>query len=143
MPDTRHENEKQRVAQARADEKRRREAAQAETAEVQPGGHEVAGRAIKQMVSVRLEAQLVKDLRELAEHQNMSISDLLRQAAVELVGRSRSIPLLVQFRRNEAQLTGLTGAFSSALTVGMQVSSGGLVTEDPVSGNEPVRVLSG
>lgn len=32
----------------REDEKRRREAAQASVAEVEPGGHEVAGRSIKQ-----------------------------------------------------------------------------------------------
>jgi uncharacterized protein (DUF4415 family) len=144
MPNAHHENEKQRIAQARADEKRRREAAQAETAEVQPGGHEVAGRTIKQMVSVRLEAQLVKDLRELAEHQNMSISDLLRQAAVELVGRSRSIPLLVRYRRPEAALfSALSGVVPTALTAGMQVSSGGLTTEDAVSGNDSACVLSG
>jgi hypothetical protein len=69
----------------REDEKRRREAAQANTAKVEEGGYEVAGRSIKQMVSVRLEAQLLKELRQLAEQQGASISDLLRQAAVELV----------------------------------------------------------
>jgi hypothetical protein len=81
----------------REEEKRRREAAQARTAEVE-GGYEVAGRSLKQMISARLEAQLLKDLRELAEQRGVSISDLLRQAAVELVERSRTAPVLVHFR---------------------------------------------
>lgn len=85
--------------QHREDEKRRREAAQAHTAEVEPGGHEVAGRSIRQMVSVRLEAQLLKDLRELAETRGESVSDLLREAAVELVARSRRAPLRLHFRQ--------------------------------------------
>jgi uncharacterized protein (DUF4415 family) len=126
----------------REDEKRRREAAQASIVEVEPGGHEVAGRSIKQMVSVRLEAQLLKELRELAEKQEMSVSDLLRQAAVELVERSRTAPVLVHYRRSEASLT-----IATALTAGRQVTSGLFTTvEDPqaqVSGNELASVLTG
>ena len=83
----------------REDEKRRREAAQAHTAEVEPYGHQVEGRSIKQMVSVRLEAQLLKDLRELAEYKGGSISDLLREAAVELVARSRMAPVSLRFHQ--------------------------------------------
>jgi hypothetical protein len=69
----------------REDEKRRREAAQAGTAKVEEGGYEVAGRSIRQMVSVRLEAQLLNELRQLAEQQDASVSDLLRRAALEFV----------------------------------------------------------
>jgi hypothetical protein len=82
----------------REDEKRRREAAQAGTAKVEEGGYEVAGRSIRQMVSVRLEAQLLKELRQLAEHQDVSISDLLRQAALELVEHWRAKSVLVVVR---------------------------------------------
>jgi predicted DNA-binding ribbon-helix-helix protein len=124
----------------REDEKRRREAAQASIAEVLPGGHEVAGRSIKQMVSVRLEAQLLKELRELAEEQGVSISDLLRRAAVELVERSRTTSVLVHYRRTEA-----SSMLIGALTAGNQVTSGVFRTGEDVqlSGNEPVRVLVG
>lgn len=103
----------------REDEKRRRDAAQAINAEVEPGGHEVAGRSIKQMVSVRLEAQLLKDLRQLAEAQGMSVSDLLRQAAVEQVERSRSVRFVVQYRPAESPFR-----MSPALTAGRQVTGG-------------------
>jgi hypothetical protein len=47
----------------REDEKRRREAAQANTAQVEDGGYEVAGRSIKQMVSVRLEPERISIVR--------------------------------------------------------------------------------
>jgi hypothetical protein len=79
----------------REDEKRRREAAQAATASVEPGGREVERRSIKQMVSVRLEAQLLKELRLLAAERGLSISDLLREAALELVERSRPVSVRV------------------------------------------------
>jgi hypothetical protein len=123
----------------REDEKRRREAAQASIAEVEPGGHEVAGRLIKQMVSVRLEAQLLKDLRELAEGQGVSISDLLRQAAVEVVERSRTTPIHVYYRRTKT-----SSVITSALTPDRQVTSGVFTISDAqVSGNEPVGVSAG
>jgi uncharacterized protein (DUF4415 family) len=107
----------------REDEKRRREAAQAGTAEVE-GGHEVVGRSIKQMVSVRLEAQLLTEIRELAERQGVSISELLRQAAVELVRRSHTASMHVQYRRAESR-----PLITSSLTLGDQISQGAF--EDP------------
>jgi predicted DNA-binding ribbon-helix-helix protein len=102
----------------REDEKRRREAAQAGVATVEDGGYEVAGRSIKQMVSVRLEAQLLKQLRQLAEQQDMSISDLLRQAAVELVEHRHAKSVLLTIRPAGSQQV-----ISSALTA-EQVTSG-------------------
>lgn len=121
----------------REDEKRRREAAQASIAEVEPGGHEVAGRSIKQMVSVRLEAQLLKELRELAEKQGLSISDLLRQAAVEHIERSRTTSVLVHYGRAEA-LSGITSALTAR-----QATYGFATSEDAqVSGNQPAGVLA-
>ncbi|BCP16821.1 ribbon-helix-helix protein, CopG family [Mycobacterium paraintracellulare] len=121
----------------REDEKRRREAAQVVTAEVEPDGHEVTGRSVKQMVSVRLEAQLLKELREFAEIQGVSMSDLLRQAAVELVERSRTASVLVHYGRTEALST-----LTSALTA-RQATYGFTTSEDAqVSGNERVDVLA-
>jgi uncharacterized protein (DUF4415 family) len=124
----------------REDEKRRREAAQASITDVEPGGHEVAGRSIKQMVSVRLDAQLLKELRELAEKQDESISDLLRQAAVELVERSRTAPVHLHYRWSKP-----SPMIATALTAGRQVTSGLSTFSEStdVSGNEPVSITTG
>lgn len=107
------------AAQAREDEKRRREAAQALEAEVEPGGHEVARRSIKQMVSVRLEAQLLKELRELAEQQGASVSELLRQAAIDLVVRSHQGPVMAMTFKSSKSAGVVT-----ALTAGPRFTSG-------------------
>jgi hypothetical protein len=78
----------------REDERRRREAAQAGTAEVL-GGRAVPPRALKQMLSVRLEPELLRDLRLFADEHHMSVSDVLRQAAVEFLNRTRQAPFTV------------------------------------------------
>lgn len=75
-------------------EAERRDAAQANIAEVEDG-REVPGRVLKQMVSVRLEAQLLKELRELASQRGVSVSDLLREAAITLVENSHPAPARV------------------------------------------------
>jgi hypothetical protein len=77
----------------REDERRRREAAQASTAEVL-GGRAVPQRALKQMLSVRLEPDLLQDLRLFADQHDMSVSDVLRQAAVEFLNRTRRVPFV-------------------------------------------------
>lgn len=87
------------------DEKRRREAAQSAVSNVEPGGREIEGRSLKQMVSVRLEAQLLGELRALATERGVSISDLLREAAVDLVDRSRPAPVHVVLRSAGVQMT--------------------------------------
>jgi uncharacterized protein (DUF4415 family) len=114
--------------QRRADERRRREAAQAGAAGMEPVGHGVAGRSSKQMVSVRLEAQLLKELRDLAEAQNVSVSDLLRRAAVELVERSRTASVRVQYWSAE-----VPSVITSSLTAGTQVTSGVFITGEDTS----------
>jgi len=78
----------------RADERRRREAAQAGTAEVL-GGQEVPPRSLKQMLSVRLEPQLLRELRLFADSHELSVSDVLRLAAVEFLDRVRRAPFIV------------------------------------------------
>jgi Ribbon-helix-helix protein, copG family len=101
------------------DEKRRREAALAAALDVEPGGREIEGRPLKQMVSVRLEAQLLKDLRTLAAERDVSISDLLRQAAVDLVDRARPAPVHVTFRS-----VGLPMVVFGWVTAGRSATSG-------------------
>ncbi|GAA4296777.1 ribbon-helix-helix domain-containing protein [Mycobacterium paraffinicum] len=108
------------AAQAREDEKRRREAAQAGDAEVEPGGHEVAPRSIKQMVSVRLEAHLLKELRQLAERQGASVSELLRQAAIDLVLRSHHGGPVMAMTFKSSESAGVI----TELTAGPRLTSG-------------------
>ena len=128
----------------REDEKRRRQAAQTAVGEVESGGGEVAGRSLKQMVSVRLEAQLLKDLRQLAEQRTESISDLLRQAAVELVERSRPTAVLLVLRPSIGQQ-----AINTSLTAGRQATSGVITSSEGQpdmgsvsSGSEYVKVAA-
>ena len=78
----------------REDERRRREAAQAGTAEVL-AGQEVRPRALKQMLSLRLEPELLRDLRLFADEHDISVSDVLRQAAVEFLNGTRRTPFMV------------------------------------------------
>ncbi len=78
----------------RADEHRRREAAQAATAEVL-GGREVPPRSLKQMLSLRLEPELLRDLRHFADAHGLSVSDVLRQAAVDFLDRVSRTPFVL------------------------------------------------
>lgn len=123
------------------DEKRRREAAQASVSEVEPGGKEIEGRSLKQMVSVRLEAQLLGELRTLATERGASISDLLREAAVDLVARSRPAPVHITLRSAGAQMTVLGWvAAGRPATSGMgQVTDTG---QPPVSSGTAELVLA-
>lgn len=125
----------------REDEKQRREAAQASTAAVEPGGSAVPGRAIKQMVSVRLEAQLLKGLRILAAERGVSISDLLREAAEDLVEESRPATVRMTYHSvgNQQAVVGnmMTGRLA---TYG--VTTIGEPGQWPVSGSqEYIKVL--
>lgn len=123
------------------DERERRDAAQASTAAVEPGGTAVPGRVIKQMVSVRLEAPLLKALRILAVERGVSISDLLREAAEDLVAESRpaSITMTYHFVGNQQVVAGnmMTGRLA---TYG--VTTIGEPGQWPVSGSqEYIKVL--
>lgn len=74
-------NEDQRLS-----EPARREAAQASIGSgIEEGAQPVRPRSMTQMTSVRLELGLVKALRAIAGERQVSISDLLREAAIRLV----------------------------------------------------------
>lgn len=45
---------------------------------------------LPQMVSARFSAHLLRDLRQLAEKQHQTVSDLLRQGAAELIERANN-----------------------------------------------------
>jgi hypothetical protein len=108
-----------------ADERRRREAALAGTAEVL-GGRAVRPRALSQIISLRLEPQLLRDLRRIAEQQDISVSDVLRQAAVDLIGRWRRGASIVF----TAEPTQAQQSVTFTWTENSQTSSGVVVTAD-------------
>ncbi len=84
-------NEEQRLS-----ERVRREAAHdAAGNAVESSGREVPSGQIKQMVSVRLEAELASELRKAARARNASVSDLLREAAALFIEQARQPQVVV------------------------------------------------
>jgi predicted DNA-binding ribbon-helix-helix protein len=72
--------------EARRSERERRELAQKHAGEVvEDSGRAVAARRLGQMVSLRLEPELAATLRELASRRGTSVSELLREAAIDLL----------------------------------------------------------
>jgi hypothetical protein len=64
----------------------RRERAQAHAGEVVPGsGKRGKPRRMAQMVSVRLDGELVSRLRTIAQQRGVTVSDLLREGAEQVV----------------------------------------------------------
>jgi hypothetical protein len=106
----------------REDERRRREAALLATADVS-GGAAVPPRALNQMVSLRLEPQLLHSLRTIADQEGVSVSDLLRQASADLVSRWQE----TRFRVS-AQVTGSPSQTTTVtVTERRQTTVGGVV----------------
>jgi predicted DNA-binding ribbon-helix-helix protein len=71
--------------EARRSEQERRELAQQHAGEVVEGsGRVVTPRRLGEMISLRLEPALAEALRELADRRGVSLSELLREAAVRL-----------------------------------------------------------
>jgi Arc/MetJ-type ribon-helix-helix transcriptional regulator len=72
-------------------ERERREAALAALGgDIVDEAREVAGREIRQMVSVRVEPELISALREIAVSRGVNVSDLLREAAAKMVADYRT-----------------------------------------------------
>lgn len=68
----------------RRSEKQRRELAEREKGKVVEGsGQALVGRKLDQMVSLRLDPELLRSLREVAESSGNAVSDLIREAIVQ------------------------------------------------------------
>jgi predicted DNA-binding ribbon-helix-helix protein len=75
------------------DEAARRELAQQHAGEVVEGsGRAVEPRRLGQMLSVRLEPQLAEALRRVADRRVTTVSDLLRDAVIEVVAAEGYCP---------------------------------------------------
>lgn len=68
---------------------RREKALAALGGEVEGDARVVAGREIMQMLSVRVEPDLIVSLREIADLRGVKVSDLMREAAARLVSEFR------------------------------------------------------
>ena len=75
---------------SRESERERREAAFANRGDVIEGsGQAVEPRRLSEMVSVRLNGELVARLRALADEWNLTLSDVLRKAAIDMLEEDR------------------------------------------------------
>jgi hypothetical protein len=84
--------EAQMSEERRNNEIARRERAQAHAGEIVPGsGKRGKPRRMAQMVSVRLEGELVSRLRNIAEQRGVTVSDLLREGAEVVVQKTYAV----------------------------------------------------
>lgn len=82
------------AADRRRDEQARREKAQRHRGKVVAGsGRPLPSRSVPQMVSVRLNPELLSELRTIAEQRGMTLSEVLREAAGSAAAEYRSVPV--------------------------------------------------
>ena len=92
------------------------------TAEVL-AGREVTPRALNQMVSLRLEPQLLRSLRLIAEREGTSVSDVLRQAAAAFVSQWQQATFRLSTEVSSTVQTTVVG-----WSQGSQTSVGGVLS---------------
>lgn len=122
----------------RGTEKVRREAALEHAADVEEVVGPVPAREMRTMLSVRLEAGLVRGLREVAKDQGVSVSDLLRDAVSRLVDEHRRSR--VKLRMNFIEAPDQWMRFAENITVH---PSGNHSLRSPLSSSGPSSVERG
>lgn len=80
----------------KSERERRAEALSKLGGDVEGEPREVAGRDIKQMLSVRIEGGLVAELRQIAQSRGVKVSDLLREAAAKLASDYKTPTLQIR-----------------------------------------------
>lgn len=73
----------------RTEPERREAALNAPETDVDLEAWEVPSREIRQMLSVRIEPRVVRELRRIAQSRGVAVSDLLREAAARLIEEER------------------------------------------------------
>lgn len=73
----------------RTEHERREAALSGPTSDVELEARQVPAREIRQMLSVPMEPQLIRELRSVGLARGIAVSDLLREAAAALVERER------------------------------------------------------
>lgn len=61
-------------------------------------GQEIPPRSTPAVMSIRMEAQLLKELRQLAQRCGVTVSDVMRNAAKEYLEKCRQTPVMVTVR---------------------------------------------
>src|SRR5829696_519822 len=90
------------MSEQRASEIARREEAQAHAGEIVAGsGQRGSPRRIARMVSVRLDGELVRELQNVAQQRNTTVSDLLREGAEYIVRDAYSDAVTLKVTKSE------------------------------------------
>lgn len=99
----------------RESEREKREAAQRHRGQVVEGsGRPIEGRHLPQMVSVRLDPNILSDLRELARSRGASVSDLLREGAALVTSQAQAVSFQIRISRIDTFLGVSRGETSHA-----------------------------
>ena len=77
----------------------RRRADEARGQVVEGSGERIASRRMAQVISLRLDAELLADLRAYAKNRNVSLSDVIRSSAAAFLEEQATTPVLVQLRQ--------------------------------------------
>jgi len=90
------------MSEKRANEVARREDAEAHAGEIVAGsGRQGKPRRMPRMVSARLDAELVAELRAVARQRNTTVSDLLREGAERIVYDAYADAVTVEVTKTE------------------------------------------
>jgi len=93
-----------------ASEIARREEAQAHAGEIVPGsGERGKPRRMARMMSVRLEGELIGQLREVARQRNTTVSELLREGAELVVQDAYADTVTLKVTRSEGAVSTIYG----------------------------------
>lgn len=85
-------------AEREAEIEARRSADEARGEIVEGSGERIAARRLPQVISLRLDGELLSALRAYASDKNLSLSDVMRSAAVRFLEEQATVPVLVQLR---------------------------------------------
>ena len=114
---------------AKSERERREEALSSLGGEVEGAAREIQGRDLKQMLSVRMEADLIAELREMADKRGVKVSDLVREAVAKLVS---------EYELPTIQIRSLTISQSASLKPIITMSG-----KSPIEGQRNVAYSSG
>lgn len=121
-----------KVDEPRSREAQRREQAQQHRGEVVEGsGKQVVGRSMDQMVSVRLEPDVVAQLRSLATEGSTTLSEVIRAAVAKYITsahmREATVEILIESKVSGLLSTGLANVESA---LARSVTGSGLLLRD-------------
>jgi hypothetical protein len=85
---------------------------------VAESGEPVEPRRIPQMVSLRLDPETLAALRQLASQRKVTVSELLREGAEQVLASSMSVPVFWESLRIETSRLNATAYVSQSTTIG-------------------------